>query len=197
MTTPDFSKLNAGNIVAFLEDIFLRRGAEAYIGEPVTISQHMLQSAVQAQEAGADEELIVAALLHDIGHFTNEFPDDAAELGIDANHEEAGAKVLERFFPPRVTESVRCHVSAKRFMCATNPHYFDKLSEASILSLELQGGPMGDAEVEAFRNNPDHRAAIQVRVWDDRAKIADMETPSFADYAPMVQRVVDGHTGNS
>ncbi len=94
-------QLTPDTIVSFIADIFARRGAEAYLGEPVTISEHMLQCAELAEKAGASDALVAAALLHDIGHFTNEFPDDAAEQGIDSVHEEAGAKVLRDFFPDR------------------------------------------------------------------------------------------------
>ncbi len=189
----NFEKLARNNIVEFLGDIFNRRGAEAYIGEPVTISQHMLQGALLAEQADAEDILIIAALLHDIGHFTNEFPDDAAELGIDSHHDEAGAKVLERFFPTIVTECVRQHVAAKRYLCAINESYLGRLSEASVLSLGLQGGPMSEQEVSELAKNPFIKEIIQVRIWDDEAKDPAIETPPFEYYAPMLQRVVDGH----
>ena len=99
MPKPDFSEIDKNNVVDFIADIFARRGAEEYLGEAVTISEHMFQTAELAEESGASEELIVAALLHDIGHFTNEFPDNAAELGIDSHHDRAGAAVLAPFFP--------------------------------------------------------------------------------------------------
>jgi hypothetical protein len=113
-------------IVPFLAKIFERRGAEEYLGEPVTIAEHMLQGAKLAEDDGAEDALVAAALLHDIGHFTSEFgaysPDDME----DKHHDEAGAEVLEPFFPPVVTECVRLHVAAKRFLCATDPSYFSK-----------------------------------------------------------------------
>ncbi|MEX0345007.1 MAG: HD domain-containing protein [Rhizobiaceae bacterium] len=193
MPRPDFSKLNAGNIVDFIGDIFERRGAESYLGEAVTMSEHMLQGAQLAEQAGADEEIIAAALLHDIGHYTNEFPDDAQDRGIDNHHDEAGARVLERFFPAIVTDCVRHHVAAKRYLCATDPDYFGKLSEASVLTLGLQGGPMNQAEVAEFSSNPNLEAIIQVRYWDDQGKVAGHKTPPFPHYAPMLQRVVDRH----
>lgn len=193
MPKPDFSSLNAGNIVAFIGDIFERRGAESYLGEDVTMSEHMLQGAQLAEEAGASEEIIAAALLHDIGHYTNEFPEDAQDQGIDNHHDEAGAMVLETFFPTIVTDCVRHHVAAKRYLCATNPDYFSKLSEASVLTLGLQGGPMSDSEVAEFAENPNLEAILQVRYWDDAGKVAGHVTPPFAHYAPMLQRVLDRH----
>ncbi len=190
MAAPDLNSLNAGNIVAFIADIFARRGAEEYLGEKVTIAEHMLQCAECAERAGASDEVVSAALLHDIGHFTNEFPDDAAEQGIDSVHEEAGARVLRQFFPPLVHDCVRHHVAAKRYLCATDPEYFGKLSPASVLSLNLQGGPMDEDEVAEFAGNPHLDAILQVRVWDDIGKDPDREAPGFAHYQPVLEQVV-------
>jgi phosphonate degradation associated HDIG domain protein len=193
MSTPDFPTLTAENIVAFLGDIFARRGAESYLGERVTMSEHMLQCARLAEEAGADEELIAAALLHDIGHYTNDFPEDALEQGTDNRHDEAGAAVLAPFFPEVVTACVRHHVAAKRFLCATEPAYFRKLSPASVHTLGLQGGPMNDQEVAAFRAHPHLAAILKVRRWDEAGKVPGLATPPFAHYAPLLERVVRRH----
>ena len=187
--------LTPKTIVAFLGDIFERRGGEEYLGEPVTMAQHMLQGAALAEEAGKPERIIVAALLHDIGHFTSEFgtyhPDDTH----DRHHEEAGADVLEAFFPTVVTDCVRYHVAAKRYLCATRPEYFGRLSAASVHTLNLQGGPMSAEDVAEFETNPNLSEIIEVRYLDDAGKHADMQTPGFAHYAPMVQRVIDAHCG--
>jgi [1-hydroxy-2-(trimethylamino)ethyl]phosphonate dioxygenase len=187
------TELSAQTIVAFLGDIFERRGGEEYLGEPVTMAQHMLQGATLAERANAPEVVIVAALLHDIGHFTSEFgtyhPDDVE----DRHHEDAGAEVLTPFFPTLVTDCVRYHVAAKRYLCATKPEYFNRLSAASVHTLGLQGGPMNAAEVAEFRRNPNLDQIIQVRYLDEAGKHANMETPPFAHFAPMVQRVVDSH----
>lgn len=115
----------------------------------------------------------------------------------DKHHEEAGAKVLERFFPSLVTDCVRQHVAAKRYLCATDSAYFAELSEASVHSLKLQGGPMSAAEVAEFERQPNLREIVRVRRLDDAGKIAGMVTPGFAHYAPMVQRVVDAHCGGA
>lgn len=185
--------LNKDTIVAFLADIFARRGGEEYLGEPVTMAEHMLQGATIAEKNGQSEEIIVAALLHDIGHFTSEFgtysPDDTE----DRFHEEAGAELLEQFFPSIVTDCVRYHVAAKRYLCATRPEYFNRLSTASVHSLNLQGGPMSEDEVAAFEQNPNLEKIVAVRYLDDAGKYPDMLTPDFAHFAPMVQRVVDAH----
>ncbi|MEL7257601.1 MAG: phosphodiesterase, partial [Pseudomonadota bacterium] len=111
----------------------------------------------------------------------------------DRYHEEAGAKVLEAFFPTIVTDCVRYHVAAKRYLCATNPAYFDELSDASVHSLNLQGGPMNDLEVAEFERNPNVQDIVAVRYLDDAGKDPDMQTPDFDHFAPMVQRVVDAH----
>ena len=184
------NELNAGNIVEFIADIFERRGAESYLGEPVTMSEHMLQGAWLAEQDGAPEELVAAALLHDIGHYTSEFgtysPDDVE----DKHHDEAGGEVLAPFFPPVIVECVRLHVSAKRYLCATDPTYFAKLSPASVHTLSLQGGPMSAEEVAEFRRNPFHDEAVRVRIWDEGGKVADMKTRAFRDYVPLLERVV-------
>jgi len=196
MSKPEFSQLSPGNIVAFIGDIFERRGADSYLGEQVTMSEHMLQGARLAEDAGAAEEIVVAALLHDIGHYTNEFPDDALEQGIDNLHDEAGAAVLAPFFPTVVTDCVRYHVAAKRYLCATDEAYFGRLSPASVHTLGLQGGPMNTEEVAAFADNPNLEAILRVRVWDDLGKVPGVITPPFAHYAPMLQRVVDAHVNS-
>jgi len=194
MTVPQPDR---SSIVVFIADIFERRGAESYLGEPVTMSQHMLQSAVLAEREGAPEELVAAALLHDIGHYTSEFGPMSLGDEHDNYHDEAGAEVLEPFFPPIVAEGVRLHVAAKRYLCATDPAYFGKLSEASKHTLQLQGGPMNAGEIAEFERNPHYRQAVRVRIWDDGGKDPDMLTPAFRHYMPMLQRVVDRYSSGT
>ncbi len=195
MTEQNHSPLSRDTIVSFIGDIFERRGADSYLGEQVTMSQHMLQGAQLAEQAGAGDTMIAAALLHDIGHYTNEFPDDALAKGIDNHHDTAGAAVIAPFFPTVVTDCVRYHVAAKRYLCATDADYYGQLSEASVHTLRLQGGPMTVEEIVAFEDIPNLAAIVRVRIWDDLGKDPDVTSPDFRHYAPVLQRVVDAHMG--
>ena len=185
--------LNATNIVDFIGSIFEKRGDEEYLGEPVTMGQHMLQGAAMAEQSREPDEIIIGTLLHDIGHFTSEFGTFSMEDTEDRYHEDAGAAVLEQFFPKVITDCCRHHVAAKRYLCATDPEYFQKLSTASIHSLNLQGGPMSEAELKDFEKNPNLKKILKVRLYDDAGKIPDMVTPSFWHFAPLVQKMVDSH----
>jgi phosphonate degradation associated HDIG domain protein len=169
---------------------FESNGAEAYLGEPVTLKEHMLQSAAAAEAEGAGDELVAAALLHDIGHLLHDGPEDAAERGIDTAHEEVGFRFLEEHFPRGVVDPVRLHVAAKRYLCAVDPGYFDELSPPSLLSLRLQGGPMSAEEAAAFENLPHWREACRLRRWDDLAKDPDAEVPLLDRYRPVLEAVV-------
>lgn len=200
MTHSEYHSIN--NIVDFIEDIFERRGADSYLGEAVTMSQHMLQAAQLAEthmqssnnENGAVQDaIIVSALLHDIGHYTSEFPADAADQGIDNLHDKAGARVIAQWFPQLVIDCIRYHVDAKRYLCAVELAYHADLSDASRLSLKLQGGPMAKEEVLKFSAMKNLAAILQVRRWDDQAKNPDMETPPFSHYRNVLERVVAVH----
>lgn len=190
---PDIAALDRTTIVEFIGSIFDRRGDEEYLGEPVTMGEHMLQAATIAEQNGQSEEIIVGALLHDIGHFTSEFGTFTMNDTKDRHHEDAGADVLERFFPKVVTDCCRYHVAAKRYLCATRSEYFNRLSDASVHSLHLQGGPMTEDEVVAFEQNPNLDTIVAVRYLDEAGKRPEMNTPDFWHFAPMVQRQVDRH----
>ena len=185
---PDFTTLSRDNIVAFLGDIFERCGDEEYLGEPVTMAQHMLQGATIAEQNGLDEEIIVGALLHDIGHFTSEFGTFSMEDTEDRFHEEAGAEVLAEFFPSVITDCVRYHVAAKRYLCAVDKAYYDDLSPASKQSLAVQGGAFDDAEAAAFIVQPYAEDAVMLRHWDDLAKDPKMETAPLGAFRDAVDR---------
>ena len=183
-------KINHFNIVNHIEDIFNRRGAESYLGEDVTMAQHMLQAAQCAEESGANESLIVAALLHDIGHYKNEIPETALAKGINNYHEEAGANFLEDYFPVSVIEPIRQHVSAKRYLCAVKSNYFQSLSVASVHTLNLQGGPMNENEIKEFEKNAYLDECIKLRYWDEDAKDPERAHHPFSYFRALVESLV-------
>jgi phosphonate degradation associated HDIG domain protein len=170
-------------------DLFAARGRGAYFGEPVSVLEHGLQAAQFAQQEGASSPLVVAALLHDIGHLIDEVPGDIADWHTDAHHEDVGSAWLARRFDAQVTDPVRLHVAAKRYLCATSASYLAKLSPASVVTLGLQGGPMSPEEVGEFRREPCFREAVRLRLWDDRAKVAGLTTPALADYRALIESV--------
>jgi phosphonate degradation associated HDIG domain protein len=168
---------------------FEAHGADAYLGEDVTLREHMLQTAAAAERDGASPELVAAALLHDYGHLIHGGPEDAAEHGIDTEHEEVGFRFLEEHFPASVVDPVRLHVAAKRYLCAVDPSYLEVLSPASRLSLDLQGGPMSPEEVAAFERLPHYGEACLLRRWDDEGKDPAWTTPPLEHYRPVLEAV--------
>jgi [1-hydroxy-2-(trimethylamino)ethyl]phosphonate dioxygenase len=167
--------------------VFSKRGAGAYFGESVSMTEHALQAAYFARNASAPVPLVIAALLHDVGHLVVDVPDDLADWVEDARHEEIGSTWLAKRFPPAVSEPVRLHVPAKRYLCAVDATYFSKLSAASVVTLKLQGGPMSPEEVARFEAEPYHRDAVQVRQWDDQGKVAGLTTPTLHDYRGWIE----------
>ena len=180
-------------VVEFIKEIFINRGGESYLGEPVSMSEHMLQTAYNAEKNELDMPLIVAALLHDIGHYTGEFGEDFMQIGVDNLHEVSGERFLKHWFPPQVTEPVRWHVGAKRYLCAVDPCYFATLTPASVRTLDLQGGPMTPEEVSRFSTNPWLDRILQVRRFDDQGKVPGRKTPDLDHYLPMVRQVIEEH----
>jgi phosphonate degradation associated HDIG domain protein len=169
---------------------FAERGSTAYLGEPVSLTEHMLQTALAAEQDGADPVLVASALLHDYGHLVHELPEDSAEHGVDTRHEEVAHAFLSVHFGAEVAEPIRMHVAAKRYLCATEPSYLDELSPASILSLELQGGPYSPAEVAAFEASPHAGDAVRLRRYDDVGKVPGLETPGLEHYRPVLQAAI-------
>jgi [1-hydroxy-2-(trimethylamino)ethyl]phosphonate dioxygenase len=178
------------DVVDVILDRFAAYGGETYLGEPVTLSEHMLQTAQTAEREGAPPALVAAAFLHDYGHLIHDLPADSAEHGVDTRHEEVGFAFLQRHFPPEIVEPVRLHVDAKRYLCAVDPAYIEQLSEASRLSLSLQGGPMNADEVAAFERSPHAEAAALLRRFDDVAKLVGAQTPPAEHYRPLLERFV-------
>ncbi len=165
-------------------------GAEQYGDEAVSQLQHALQCAHLAECSGAPDSLAVAALLHDFGHLIHKFGEDAAMRGIDDRHETLGRKYLARWFDEDVTAPIGLHVDAKRYLCATEPAYFDTLSPASVRSLELQGGPFSEAEAAAFIARPHAQDALAVRRWDEQAKDPGAVTPGLERYRSHIEAAI-------
>ncbi len=170
--------------------LFIEHGSSMYDGEQVTQLEHALQCAGLAQSSGAATPLIVAALVHDIGHLLHNLPADEALDETDNLHEELAAHWLSLRFGPEVVEPVRLHVTAKRFLCATDPVYFGRLSPRSQQTLKLQGGPMTTSEVGNFLAQPHYRHAVLLRRWDDEAKIVGKKTKPIEYYAPAIAEAV-------
>ena len=170
-----------------LSSIYAQRGSSAYFGEAVSVAEHCLQAAYFAQADAAPDALVVAALLHDIGHLIAPAPDDIAEWTSDARHELLGSRWLSARFGPEVWEPVRLHVPAKRYLCATEAGYFSNLSPASVRTLQLQGGPMPAAQHAAFEGERYFREALRVRRWDDRAKVEGLKTPGLQTYRTLIE----------
>jgi phosphonate degradation associated HDIG domain protein len=169
--------------------LFTRFGDLRY-GEEVTQLQHVLQAAAIARDDGADDALVAAALLHDIGQFLDDAGRAADDHGIDARHEISGAAMLARHFPPAVSEPVRLHVAAKRYLCAVEPGYRAALSRASALSLDLQGGPFDSAACARFAAEPHFAAAVRLRRYDDLGKRPDWAVPPLEAYRPLLERLI-------
>jgi phosphonate degradation associated HDIG domain protein len=178
------------NVIDRIFGLFLEKGQAAYFGEAVTQTEHALQTAHQAEASGASNELIAAALLHDVGHLLHGLAEDLAHKGIDARHEEGGGAWLERSFGPAVAAPVRLHVAAKRYLCAVDSAYAVELSSASQLSLRLQGGPFEPDEVRRFEQEPFWQAALALRRWDDAAKVPGLTVPGLEHYRPVLEAVL-------
>jgi gamma-butyrobetaine dioxygenase len=176
--------------VGIIAELFASEGAADYLGEAVTQAAHMLQAAALAERAGAPTELIAAALLHDVGHFTGTVTGRDLMQGTDNRHSDQGASWLARWFGQEVTEPVRLHVDAKRYLCAIEPDYLRRLSPASVYTLGVQGGPMRGDELASFEANPFAAAACRVRRWDDQAKDPDAVAPPFAHFVPLLEALL-------
>ncbi len=178
---------NVDQVVRDIEDMFARCGAESY-GEGVTMLAHMLQAAALAESEGADEALVAAALLHDVGHFLQPTDDSYGYH----KHDRSGGDWLARRFGPAVSEPVRLHVAAKRYLCATETDYFAKLSPASVHSLGKQGGPMSAAEAASFAASPHAAATTRLRRWDDGGKRDGVQVPDLQHYRERLAALARG-----
>jgi gamma-butyrobetaine dioxygenase len=177
-------------IVDEIAGLFTDQGAGEYLGEAVTMAEHMLQAAAIASAEGAVEHLVAAALLHDIGHFHGPLTGQDLMAGQDNRHSHTGADWLATRFGPEVTEPIRLHVAAKRYLCAVEPGYAARLSEASVYTLSVQGGPMGEAEAREFAAGPYAVDAVRLRRWDESAKDAAVVGPGFEAFRPLLVRLL-------
>lgn len=174
-----------------LEDIdllFDRHGHTQYTGEPVTQLQHALQTAALAEQEGASPSLIVASLLHDLGHMLEDNGDTPTMAGIDDLHQYRILPFLRKLFDEDVLAPIRLHVDAKRYLCAADPAYFSALSEDSVRSLKLQGGIFDEEGAREFIARPHAADAVRLRRWDDLAKDAQRATPDYAHFSAYFSR---------
>lgn len=188
------SDLTPNNAVDKLQALFDAIATTSYLGEPVTIAEHMLQSAACAKRDSAGDALIAAALLHDVGYYVDPHPDNANETDKKKRHDIAAARLLAPVLPAAVTEPIRLHVDAKRYLCAVEPAYYDVLSDASKHTMRLQGGVMDAEAAQAFSAETHAEDAVRLRRWDDEAKRRDVTAPPFDAWRSMLQSLVDERT---
>ena len=177
--------MTSDKIVEQILDAFATCGHLDY-GENISMKEHMLQTAFLADKNGEENNVVVAALLHDYGHLICNMPNNTFEEGSDNYHEELGAAALQEWFEDDIVDAVRLHVDAKRYLCGANPGYKDKLSDASIKTLAIQGGPMNRQEMFEFRQKKGHKIATRIRVYDDQGKLPEMQRPELEYYIPKI-----------
>lgn len=184
------SETVVNEVIALLKD----SGGEQYFGEAVSKLEHAEQCAWHAQQAGADEELVLAALLHDIGHlFDGEGTVRDERVGV-VNHDEMGENwLLDHGFSKRLARLVGGHVDAKRYLTATNDAYMNRLSPASVETLKLQGGPMNAEDAEAYAGSPELKDMLRLRAWDEMAKDANWTGPRLASYRELMIRHLESN----
>ena len=156
-----------------------------YIGEKVTISEHMIQSAMIAEKSKSSSSLICSCLLHDYGHFILEDPDELVKKKIDGKHEDIGYEYLQKFFNKKVVEPIKYHVLAKRYL-AKKEKYFNSLSDASKVSLKLQGGVLNTKESKEFEKKDFFKHSIKLRKFDEVAKRTDIKMKSIIEYKDLL-----------
>lgn len=180
----------AAELRAELDEIYGVRAHGQYGLTQVNQLMHAVQSGALARQGDRHPSLVVAALLHDIGHMVHELGDHPAAQGIDDRHEDVAAAWLARYFGPPVVEPVRLHVEAKRYLCAVEPEYFHELSRDSVESLALQGGPMSTKEIAEFEQLPYWRDAVALRRIDDAAKDPRGPLPPMSGFWPLIEEVL-------
>ncbi|GAB3233612.1 HD domain-containing protein [Algoriphagus aestuariicola] len=188
----DRTKYNKKEKLDFIFGLYEKYGAEDYIGEPVSQIEHMCQSAQLAEKEGFDEEVILAAFFHDIGHLFSHLQDADSMGGFGAmRHEQLGGQYLRELgFPEKVAKLVENHVQAKRYLTFRHPEYYQKLSEASRQTLRFQGGPMNPEEATEFEADPLFEASLKMRTWDEEAKVEFVPLPDLRKYREIAERVL-------
>jgi phosphonate degradation associated HDIG domain protein len=171
-----------------IEMLFARFGANQYSGEPVTQLEHALQTAHLAEESGANDSLVTACLLHDLGHMLNDLGETPTMRGLDDTHQYYALPFLRGLFPDSVLDAIKLHVDAKRYLCQANAGYYAKLSDDSKRSLALQGGVFSAEQAQGFLAQSGAHDAVMLRQWDDLAKQADLLTPSLAHFLDRAAR---------
>ena len=170
--------------VQHITELFEHAGAHLYGGEAITHRQHALQAAWMAEQANEDDALVIACLLHDLGHMLSGQGNDNLARGINDRHEQKIVPCLSELFSEEVLEPIRWHVDAKRYLCHVDPLYYATLSEASKMSMVLQGGAMKEAEAQVFIARPYAQKTLALRYYDDAAKVPDLIVPEFTHYLP-------------
>jgi len=182
------TKENAVYVADNIINLYRQYGGSDYAGEKVSQLEHMVQAAQLAESGGHDEEVILAAFLHDIGHIAEEATgeNEMGEYGIK-DHEALGAQYLsEHGFSSKISKLVASHVQAKRYLTRKDPDYYNQLSEASKRTLEFQGGMMTVEETNAFEKDPLFSEIILMRRWDEQAKIQDKPIPDLKHFHDMI-----------
>ncbi|HXB46073.1 MAG TPA: HD domain-containing protein [Puia sp.] len=183
-------KQTAQQVTDEIMGYYQNHGGEEYAGEKVTQLEHMVQAAELAEQQGFDEEVVLAAFLHDIGHICNPGHGDNEMDGFGIkDHEEIGADFLkQKGFSKKIVRLVESHVEAKRYLTLKDPAYYDQLSDASKKTLEYQGGQMSEEEANAFEQYPLFDLIIKMRKWDEQAKIEHKPLPALVHYRKMILR---------
>ena len=170
-------------------ELFEKWGSNVY-DEKISQIDHALQTATLAEQSGSNDELVIAALLHDIGHLVHlQNENGKVNILVNDSHEAVGARVLANIFSPDVTAPIALHVEAKRYLCTIEPEYFYSLSLGSVHSLETQGGLMTPDEMQRFENHPSFLAAVALRRWDEGGKITNLKVAPFAYYSELMSKV--------
>ncbi|ODA29577.1 metal-dependent phosphohydrolase [Planctopirus hydrillae] len=175
-------------VMESIVNLFAQHGDSNYGKEAVTQREHALQAAHFARSFNAPESVVVAALLHDVGHLLHDLPEDAPDHGVDDMHETLAFQWMEPRFIEAVTQPACLHVQAKRYLAAAEPGYFAQLSAPSVQSLALQGGPMSAEEVTEFEKHPFFKEATLLRRCDEAAKVPKLQVAPLAEYLPAIER---------